>query len=259
MSEEEMKVECNIHGTSDATFVCQHLPQGEKLGFHRGFDPDNPYALYPDAWCDKCDEVLEQEGGWNDTSESFAGIKLLCSGCYTNAKERNWAEDSEQVDELIRSSFEYLQSKQDSFMDEYKAGEHERWDWYQETGKLIFSHEENPVVECEVDFVGTVSTSSNTFMWAWANDSFTEIIKEKSRAIKSLGEQNNLMKLSSAIWPADEVDGWEMTGVMAKELNAIGAYRTASDNGFVYMTVKNASWLKPRNKFSLKSLFKGSK
>jgi len=259
MSEKEMKVECKVHGKCDATFVCKHLLQGDKLGFHRGYDPDNPYDLYPDAWCDECENILEQEGGWNYKSESFADIKLVCSSCYINARENNWNQDSTAIKELIKSGFEYLQSSQDKFMDEYKVSEHERWDWYQETGKLIFSHEGAPVVECDVDFVGTVSNSSNTFMWAWANESFTENIKEKSRAIKVIGEQKNLLKLASAIWPADEVDGWEMTGVMAKELNAIGAYRTESGNGFVYMIIKSAAWLKPKNKFSLKSLFRGSK
>jgi hypothetical protein len=33
-----------------------------------------------------------------------------------------------------------------------------------------------------------------------------------------------------------------MTSVLAKALNAIGAYRTADENGFTYMVVTKAKW-----------------
>ena len=82
MSNSENKVECGTHGTSTATFVCQHLVSGEKLGFNCGYDPEEPNAIYPDAWCDECEKVLDAEGEWNDRSESFADIKLLCAYCY---------------------------------------------------------------------------------------------------------------------------------------------------------------------------------
>jgi hypothetical protein len=244
MSDDDNKVQCGVHGKSSATFICHHLSEGEKLGFNVGFDPNEPDDLYPDAWCDQCDEVLEQEGEWNDKSEAFADIKLVCAGCYCEIREKNWNQDDEALHELISTSFEYLQKAQDSFMKTYKVGEHERWDWYQETGKLIFSHEGEPVVECDIDFVGTYSNLSNTWMWAWANSSFTENIKEKSRKVRALGEKRSFLKLASAIWSSDPVDGWEMTAIMAKELGAIGAYRTPDDNGFVYMVVNNARWVK---------------
>lgn len=243
MSDDDKKVECGVHGKSSATFICQHLSNGEKLGFNLGFDPDQPDELYPDAWCDLCDDVLEKEGEWNDTSEAFANIKLVCAQCYCAIREKNWNQDEEALHDLICSSFEYLQEVQGSFMEMYKVGQYGRWDWYQETGKLIFSEAGNPVVECDIDFVGTVSTSSNTWMWAWANSSFTENIKERSRQIRTLGEEENFLKLTSAIWLAEPVDGWEMTAIMAKALGAIGAYRTPSDNGFVYMIVNAARWV----------------
>jgi hypothetical protein len=41
------------------------------------------------AWCDKCDEVLQREGEWNDKSESFAGIMAVCEGCFEEIKKRN--------------------------------------------------------------------------------------------------------------------------------------------------------------------------
>jgi hypothetical protein len=49
--------------------------------------------------------------------------------------------------------------------------------------------------------------------------------------------------LAAAHWPGTVEDGWEMTAVMAKTINAIGTYRTPNDNGFTYMTIRQAQWL----------------
>ncbi len=87
------------------------------------------------------------------------------------------------------------------------------------------------------------STQSNTWMWAWANDSLLELVKADAKKILALGEELGFVNLVAGLWEADSVDGWEMTSIMAEALNAIGAYRTPSDNGFTYMIVKKAYFL----------------
>ena len=61
-------------------------PVGDGGGFRCADDEEGPR---PDAWCDACDRALEQEGEWNDRSEAFAGVTLLCAGCYDEARRRN--------------------------------------------------------------------------------------------------------------------------------------------------------------------------
>ena len=122
MSDEEKKVECGVHGTSAATFLCRHLNDGEGQGFNVGYDPEHPDNLYPDAWCDQCDAVLEQEGEWNDRAEAFAGIRLVCAECYCHIRELNWLQDEDMLHALITDSFNYLQEQQNSFMATYKIG-----------------------------------------------------------------------------------------------------------------------------------------
>lgn len=252
MSDSDNKVECGTHGTANATFLCRHLIEGEKLGFNLGVDPENPDDLCPDAWCDECEKVLAAEGEWNDLSENFADIKLVCSYCYEGIRERNWIQNNEVFHDLVKSSFGFIEPRHKDFLSKYKASEHERWDWYQETGKLVFSHNRKPQVEADIHFSGTYSTDSKTWMWAWANESLEEKVKSSSRQVRAMGEELGLKQLVAARYAATEVDGWEMTSVLAKHLNAIGVYRTPDDSGFAYMVVTKAKWV---NKGKIAKLF----
>ena len=242
MSESD-KVECPVHGTQEMAFVCQHLAQGEKQGFHLGYDPDHPDELWPDAWCDACEAVLEQEGEWNEKTEQFADIKLVCAQCYEALRALNWTQNESAFVALVQESYADLEPKQKTFLAEYKADVHERWDWDQDRAKLIFSHNGAPQVEADIQFAGTLSTQSKTWMWAWANQSLSEQVKAASRTVKALGESTGFMALVAGRQDADEVDGWQLTTIMAQHVGAIGVYRTPDENGYTYMVITQAKWL----------------
>jgi len=74
-------------------FVCQHLflqhrkKEYSPIGFYQPTqDPGDPDDDL-EAWCAACDEVLGRVGEWNDESEAFADIKVLCSGCFERIRE----------------------------------------------------------------------------------------------------------------------------------------------------------------------------
>jgi hypothetical protein len=83
--------QCDEHGDQEETFVCSHLAASLKSLEPVGFF----YESLPrgDAWCSACEEVRIAEGGdsgdWNERSEAFAQITLLCGGCYDKVREIN--------------------------------------------------------------------------------------------------------------------------------------------------------------------------
>lgn len=89
----QKKVECDQHGHSRPAFVCQHLDCKTARGFHEAFDTYKGMELGKDddfqAWCDECEIVRVEHGEWNEESESFAQIKLVCESCYFELKEFN--------------------------------------------------------------------------------------------------------------------------------------------------------------------------
>lgn len=89
----EKFVECCNHGKAKPAFLCHHLLEEENVGWNEpeeyGYEEDDEFAGCINAWCDKCEEVAIKCGGWNEESESFADIKLVCENCALKFKQAN--------------------------------------------------------------------------------------------------------------------------------------------------------------------------
>ena len=87
------RVECNSHGKAPMAFVCVHLLSGERVGWNEPEeytdDPDDEFSGCLNAWCDACEEVAESTGGWNEESEKFADIHVVCEPCALSYRELN--------------------------------------------------------------------------------------------------------------------------------------------------------------------------
>lgn len=86
-------LECGSHGFQRPAFVCQHLNLENPIGFeeametHKGMELNENEDLQ--AWCNECEKVRVKYGEWNEESEKFAKIKLICENCYFEMKELN--------------------------------------------------------------------------------------------------------------------------------------------------------------------------
>jgi hypothetical protein len=88
--EEKRHIICGVHGDRRSTFVCRHLVRGSGLGFfmpNRVVEPGEGDETC--AWCGECEEVRLEQGGWNDVSEAFAGVTMICDLCFEAARARN--------------------------------------------------------------------------------------------------------------------------------------------------------------------------
>ncbi|HET9863248.1 MAG TPA: hypothetical protein VFP37_07375 [Steroidobacteraceae bacterium] len=240
--ESDIKISCATHGDSDGAFVCQHLAGGERRGFHWAYDDEHPDAWCPDAWCDDCEAALDEAGEWTPQMMQRADIRLVCSFCYSAIRKKNWIQDDAAYQKLRDESCAYLDHRQEEFARKFRIREYERWDYDQGTAQLMFSSGGRPVVICDVAFAGSLSTSSDTWLWSWANESNAEGVKARMREVRAYGEKNRYEPLAGAFWPAHEADGWQMTSIAAFLLDAIGAYRAPNENGFLFMVIMKASW-----------------
>jgi hypothetical protein len=84
------RAECKTHGAMRAAYVCQHInapvEQTKGIGFNAVRDDQGCI----NAWCDTCEAYLVANGDeWNDVTEAFASIRLLCENCALERAEAN--------------------------------------------------------------------------------------------------------------------------------------------------------------------------
>lgn len=145
--------------------------------------------------------------------------------------------------ELVTAAHAYATARQEELRREFALGSWARWDWDQDTGRLLFSDDGGtPRVVCDVQFVGSVSEESGTWLWSWANPYLDAPLTRDVREVRLLGEARGIAQLTTPKWPAGEVDGWEMTSITAYVLQAKGVYRTPKPSGFTFMVMTSVRW-----------------
>jgi hypothetical protein len=196
---------------------------------------------WPDAWCDGCNAVYERDGEWNDANSAVVDLKLLCCHCYEDARGRSVdrldGEPLERWRAFIDLCHRQLHDRQDALTRRFSLDVHKRWDWDQDRAEIVFSNDGVPAVIATIEFVGSISTHSNTWLWSWANPHLSARVSSRITAVRNLGEREDFPHLTVPKWPAEEVDGWEMAAIAAHVLDAQGVYRTPDEDGFVFMVL----------------------
>ncbi|MBO0719471.1 MAG: hypothetical protein J2P41_01525 [Blastocatellia bacterium] len=134
-------------------------------------------------------------------------------------------------------------SKQQSLEEKFDISKHKRWDWSQEKAELTFSNDGIPAVRCDIVFIGSVSHISQTWLWAWANFSLEDAVRIPLDKVREFGEAHDFPRLTVPMWPAEEVDGWEMSAIATNLIGAKGVYRAPSENGYTFLAILDARWV----------------
>jgi hypothetical protein len=139
--------------------------------------------------------------------------------------------------QLLESSHSYLQTTQAELNQRYDLSSHERWDIDQQKGELVFSNAGKPAVIAKVQFVGSFSSASNSWLWSWANASVLPSLSSEVSKVKEYGEQHRFEKLAERKWPAEEADGWDMAAVTNYLLKGEGVYRPQFGNVTTFVVI----------------------
>jgi hypothetical protein len=236
MSQDDDKdaVECGQHGKAHATYVCRCLVAQPVQRWHA--DPPDEDTPWPDAWCSACNAAYEREGQWNQRNEGAAQIALLCHHCY-EAKhgasvQRLTGRNAQRWERFVDDCRDELSAKQEALVREFALGDHERWDYDQATGELVFSNAGVVAVRARFELVGTLSTTSNTWLWAWANWHDLAGVRQRITALRERGDSEDWPHLNVPKWPAELCDAEGMVAVAVHLLGARGFYRTPYEHGY---------------------------
>lgn len=83
------------------------------------------------------------------------------------------AQDTTSYDKLLAKAESGFGKNALQFNKDYNLASYTRWDYKQDSGKLIFSINGIPKIVASAQIVGSYSAYSSTWMWSWANESLT--------------------------------------------------------------------------------------
>lgn len=230
---------CDEHGEAYPTYVCGHLSHHP---IQRWFsDVPTPDEPYPDAWCASCNAEYLSEGEWNERNSGCLDLSILCHRCYEDAR----ASSVESLSDSVRSAWidtvvaahHALVEKQRVLEADYGISHFERWDYDQAEGTLTFSNGGVACLVADIEFIGSVSTSGGTWLWAWANFHNEPAVVGRIDAVRDWGEAQGFLHLTVPLCRGDATDGWELSGVATEVLGAQGVYRVPTERGFLYMAI----------------------
>lgn len=77
------ELNCQIHG---AAFFDLHLFANPRQKWFS--DVATESDPWPDAWCQQCNELFDQQGEWNDGNSGGLKARLSCHRCYETHRLR---------------------------------------------------------------------------------------------------------------------------------------------------------------------------
>ena len=147
--------------------------------------------------------------------------------------------DQQQLDLLTKESHAYLQNAIATAQARYGIGSYDDFLLDQTTGRITFTRGGTPRLSCRFQAVGSLSTTTDTWLWSWANDDLLDSVKDEIAKVREFGEQNDIGPLVTAQWPAAEPQAWAVTAISAKLLRSACAYRCPSRSGHLFVLLQD--------------------
>jgi hypothetical protein len=141
----------------------------------------------------------------------------------------------------LTEAHDTLTARQQRLESRFALGRYRRFDYDQGVALLVFSDGDTAKVVADIQFVGDVSRQDSTWLWSWANPTVEAHLRKSASRARRYGWRYGIWRLKRAHWPADQVDGWEMTSLTAWITNADGAYRApdSDSSGYTFLLLRN--------------------
>lgn len=150
---------------------------------------------------------------------------------------------------LINQATEYLRSANEKNNRLFGIDGYSRYEYDLFRNEIWWSDRDDPKVRAKVTIVGSISTKSDTWLWSWANPHFKDVEIGPIFAVRDFGERECIRKLIEEKWAANEVDGWEMTSVSARLLEAQGAYKSPHADGGLFLLYDGLEFIPEEEKY----------
>lgn len=152
----------------------------------------------------------------------------------------------DEFEEFLGVALDELAAKQQQLMESYELGSYASFWFDQEQGSLDFRDAGGATqLRATVIPVGSWSPGSDTWMWAWANESLLPPLREQSKPLQELACVTGLDVFENRGGSADEKMAWELTAMAVRHLKARGAYRAPGQSSHLYLAITSCQKVGP--------------
>jgi hypothetical protein len=176
--------------------------------------------------------VLDLPAYWEAGREGVGAPWRACPAASPGPGSLDW-------EAFFATAVKYLIDRQSRLSSDFKLDSWERYDYDQGAGTLTLSSQGKGGVTAEMHLVGSTAYHRGTWLWSWDNPSDSERVTRSMRTVREYGETHGFAKLTTALWPGDDSDGWDMTAVATYILQAEGAYRIPKEHGALFMVLQH--------------------
>ena len=142
----------------------------------------------------------------------------------------------EEFDTYVDRCFELVETQNALLVEKYGLGKFDSWSLDQTENVLSFSDGTHRDIAFKVDAIG--SLSKDNWLWAWANTSLTENIREASNRMISLFDETGYEIFRMQRFKADETMAWELSGMALDLIGGLGTYRCPSSESHLFVVVR---------------------
>lgn len=133
--------------------------------------------------------------------------------------------NDEEFDQFVQESIAELEKKQKSLTKTYRLGKWAAYSFDAPTGQLQFKDKSGTVqVRADTWPLGSFSAKSNTWQWAWANESTPVAVRKRAEKLKELYKLTRMDVFKMPTIEIDEAMAWELVAMCVRHLDAKGSY-----------------------------------
>ena len=143
----------------------------------------------------------------------------------------------QQFEEFLDNCYDEMEIKQKQLLDNYSISSYTNYWFKGEEGILQFKNGDDVMMEFKVSPIGSWSSASDSWMWAWANKSLTEENRQTAMALKGLTEHTGLDTFERPVIEGDEGLAHELVAMAIHHMGGIGMYIMPHENLKVFVAL----------------------
>lgn len=137
--------------------------------------------------------------------------------------------NDEEFDVFVQESTDELDRKQKSLEKSHRLGKWAEYFYDTPSGELQFKDKSGKVqVRADTFPLGSYSTNSSTWQWAWANKSTPADVRKRAEELKKLFKLTGMEVFKMPTIEVDDSMVWQLAAMCVSHLDAKGCYHMSA-------------------------------